>query len=103
MGKGKVAAQCSHAAVMAHESSRKKKPQIFADWKNFGQPKIVVKIEGEKEMMELAEQARKRQLVVSVVSDAGRTQVASGTRTVLAIGPGPSFIIDQLTGHLKLY
>lgn len=44
MGKGKVAAQCSHAAVMAHESSRKKKPQIFADWKNFGQPKIVVKV-----------------------------------------------------------
>ena len=44
MGKGKVAAQCSHAAVMAYESSREKAPKIFSNWRNSGQPKIVVKV-----------------------------------------------------------
>jgi peptidyl-tRNA hydrolase len=38
-----------------------------------------------------------------VVMDAGRTQIASGTRTVLAVGPGPVPLVDKLTGHLKLY
>lgn len=54
-------------------------------------------------MMDLAETARDNRLIVSVVRDAGRTQVASGTRTVLAVGPGPVRTIDSVTGHLKLY
>ena len=33
---------------------------------------------------------------------AGRTQVAPGSRTVLAIGPAPKSAIDAVTGHLKL-
>lgn len=44
MGKGKVAAQCSHAAVLAHEKSRVSRPVIFSEWKRNGQPKIVVKV-----------------------------------------------------------
>lgn len=53
--------------------------------------------------MDLAVKAKNNQLLVSIVQDAGRTQVASGTKTVLAIGPGPKHIIDQVAGHLKLY
>ena len=40
---------------------------------------------------------------MALVRDAGRTQVAAGTATVLAVGPGNAALIDQLTGHLKLY
>lgn len=37
-----------------------------------------------------------------VIKDAGRTQIAPGSKTVLSIGPGPASLIDQCTGHLKL-
>lgn len=41
-------------------------------------------------------------LVAEVITDAGRTQIASGSQTVLGIGPGPKSIIDEVTGNLKL-
>ena len=37
-----------------------------------------------------------------IVHDAGRTQIAAGSQTVLAIGPAPKSEIDQITGHLPL-
>jgi len=37
-----------------------------------------------------------------VQEDAGRTQIAAGSRTVLAIGPAPVKEIDAVTGELKL-
>jgi PTH2 family peptidyl-tRNA hydrolase len=37
-----------------------------------------------------------------VVADAGRTQIAAGSRTVCAIGPGPVSLINECTGSLKL-
>jgi PTH2 family peptidyl-tRNA hydrolase len=36
------------------------------------------------------------------IRDAGRTQVAAGTKTVLGIGPAPKEVINLFTGHLKL-
>ena len=54
-------------------------------------------------MLELVVRARQVGLIANYIRDAGRTQVESGTRTVAAIGPGPKSIIDQITGHLKLY
>lgn len=41
-------------------------------------------------------------LITYVVEDAGRTQIAAGSRTVLAIGPAPVSVFESLTGHLKL-
>jgi PTH2 family peptidyl-tRNA hydrolase len=41
-------------------------------------------------------------LVAEVIADAGRTQIASGSHTVLGIGPAPKSLVDQVTGHLKL-
>ena len=46
--------------------------------------------------------ARTAGLVTSTVRDAGRTQLDPGTRTVAAVGPGPSVEIDRITGGLKL-
>lgn len=36
------------------------------------------------------------------IHDAGRTQVAAGSLTVLAVGPGPDSVINHITGALSL-
>ena len=41
-------------------------------------------------------------LVAYIVEAAGRTQIAAGSKTVLAIGPAPDSVLKKLTGHLKL-
>ena len=41
-------------------------------------------------------------VVAYEVVDAGRTEVAPGTRTVLALGPAPVEVMDVITGHLRL-
>ena len=41
-------------------------------------------------------------LPTHVVRDAGRTEVAPGSLTVLAVGPGPVALIDSVTGSLRL-
>ena len=47
--------------------------------------------------------AKSQKLITSLIFDAGRTQIAAGSMTVLAVGPGPASVIDSVTGHLKLY
>lgn len=54
-------------------------------------------------MLDLASLAREVGLTVSLIQDAGRTQIAPGSRTVLGVGPGSVELVDQITGHLKLY
>ncbi len=39
---------------------------------------------------------------VHIVVDAGRTQIAPDSKTVIALGPADSGLIDSVTGHLKL-
>lgn len=103
MGKGKAAAQCSHATLKAYKQLQKKNKNILRAWEMNGQPKVVVKIEDEASMLELSSLAREVGLTVSIIQDAGRTQIAAGSRTVVGIGPGPVDLIDQVTGHLKLF
>lgn len=51
---------------------------------------------------ELAEKASASGLPSYIVCDAGRTQIAAGSQTVLAVGPAPKSAVDAVTGHLKL-
>ena len=48
-------------------------------------------------------EAEKVGVQTAMVHDAGRTQIPAGTLTVMAVGPGPVYLIDKVTGHLKLY
>ncbi|XP_077021105.1 peptidyl-tRNA hydrolase 2, mitochondrial [Tamandua tetradactyla] len=103
MGKGKVAAQCCHAAVSAYKQIQRRNPELLKQWEYCGQPKVVVKAPSEETLVELLTHAKMLGLTVSLIQDAGRTQIAPGSRTVLGIGPGPADLIDKVTGHLKLY
>ncbi|XP_074642776.1 peptidyl-tRNA hydrolase 2, mitochondrial-like isoform X2 [Tubulanus polymorphus] len=103
MGKGKVAAQCSHAAVNCCRKLLQTNPAILHQWEVHGQPKVVLKTDTESALLSLAKEARKLGLSATVISDAGRTQIAPGSKTVLGIGPGPNDMIDKVSGHLKLF
>jgi PTH2 family peptidyl-tRNA hydrolase len=103
MGKGKAAAQCSHATLAAYKQARRKCPRWLKIWECNGQPKVTLKCDTEDELHSLLAKARSQGLVSAVIADAGRTQIAPGSKTVLAIGPAPAESIDKVTGKLKLY
>jgi len=102
MGKGKSAAQCAHAAVMCYKTALREAPEMLARWEGSGVTKVCVKIDSEEGLLDLAREAETAGLVYGLVRDAGRTQVQSGSVTVLGIGPGPVDTVHQVTGHLKL-
>ena len=52
--------------------------------------------------VQLAAAASNSGLMSYIVVDAGRTQIAPGSKTVLAIGPAFKSQIDAVTGHLRL-
>ncbi|KAL3270692.1 hypothetical protein HHI36_021220 [Cryptolaemus montrouzieri] len=102
MGKGKIAAQCSHAAVTAYDAVIKKRPYLLKPWMQNGTAKIAVKVESEEELLDLEKKAKNLKVLTRIVRDAGHTQVAPMSRTVLSLGPAPKRVLDKITGHLKL-
>ena len=100
MGRGKIAAQASHAAVAAALASIGSSD--FRAWLRDGQPKVVLRANSEQQLYAIAEQAEAARLPVQLIHDAGRTQVAEGTPTCCAIGPAEDARIDAVTGELSL-
>lgn len=103
MGKGKAAAQCAHAAVTAYKQAQKKEPYLLKLWLMTGQRKVVVKADSENEILEIQKNAHEAGLLTTVIHDAGHTQVAAGSLTVLGVGPAAAQLLDEVTGHLKLF
>jgi len=98
MSTGKVAAQCSHAAIAA---ATKGDALMSAQWQDAGEKIVVLGVENAQAVQQLSAKARSAGLQVHAITDAGRTEVAPGTQTVTAIGPAFASAIDQVTGHLK--
>ena len=65
------------------------------------QEDIEHEIEDVAEMRRIFDKAEEQGLPLYLVEDAGRTQIAAGSRTVLGI-LGPTYVFDDLTSHLKL-
>jgi len=70
-------------------------------WKQFGAKKIALKLESEDQMMNIKQAAKEAGLLYTIIADAGRTQVAAGSKTVMAIF-GNEKKLDLITGRLKL-
>ncbi len=102
MGKGKLAAQAGHAAVSAAEEAHKRHRIWWEAWLFEGQCKVAVKVQDEKALTELEEQAKDLDLPNALIVDRGLTQIPEGTVTCLGIGPAPAMLVDKLTGKLKL-
>jgi PTH2 family peptidyl-tRNA hydrolase len=102
MGKGKLAAQVAHAAIMSAEESMGRHRGWYETWKDQGQAKVVVKVSSESELQDLLKKARSMGLPSALVQDRGLTQLEPGTVTCLGIGPAPADQIDKVTGQLKL-
>ncbi|KAM3959503.1 peptidyl-tRNA hydrolase 2, mitochondrial [Aphomia sociella] len=102
MSKGKIAAQCGHAAVGVFDKAQKKDPEGLKLWQMTGQAKVALKTDSIDEIKQIADNAKKMGLITSLVRDAGRTQIAPNSITVLGVGPAPKDIVDKVTGHLKL-
>lgn len=99
MSKGKLAAQCSHAAVESVLNSDKKKIKL---WHDEGMKKIVLEVNDRKELYQFKSKATKEKLKTALIKDAGHTELKPGTETCLAIGPDEESKIDKITGHLKV-
>ncbi|KAG0215529.1 hypothetical protein BGX28_009577 [Mortierella sp. GBA30] len=103
MGKGKAAAQCCHATLANYKELSRRSPKTLTRWEYCGQAKVTLKVDSEEEMLLIQAQAMSIGLAAHSIRDAGRTQIAAGSRTVLAIGPGPVSVVNSVTGKLKLY
>ena len=102
MSKGKIAAQAAHAAVNCAFASKKKDPKTFDKWYSEGQKKVVLKVDSLEKLYEIKSAADANRLVNSVITDAGRTEIAPGTVTCIGIGPTTDSVVDTITGDLSM-
>lgn len=96
---GKAAAQSAHASV---EAVLKSLPAKVKAWRQQGMAKIVLKVKDEKELVKYFQEAKEEGLTAALITDAGKTVVAPGTKTAVGIGPDEEEKIDLITGKLPL-
>lgn len=112
MTKGKIAAQCCHAAVavvtdiIRGSRNQPLEPTLarhyLEHWDRNGAMKIAVKCSSEEELIAIEKAAEQHKLPHCLIHDAGHTQVAPNSATVIAIGPAPEQLLNQVTGGMKL-
>lgn len=105
MGRGKQCAQVAHAALglytwIQYEGQERDQTRML-QWTFMGQKKIVVRGDNLSQIRKIKEDAELAGLPTHLVSDAGCTQVAPGSKTVLAIF-GTDEELQPITGSLRL-
>ncbi len=103
MSPGKVASQSVHAALGSYRLTAMQNPSLLSAWESSGEAAVCLKCKSQTEMDALEAAAISAGLLTYAVHDAGRTEVAEGSKTVLCIGPNQVSRINAITGKLKLY
>lgn len=102
MNKGKIAAQVAHASLSAYLKASHIDKKSAEKWINEGMKKIVLKVKTEEELLHYFQLAEDVHLPVSLIHDAGLTQIKKGSSTCFGIGPAGANEIDKIVGELKL-
>lgn len=113
MRKGKIGAQCSHASMKVFFDRFKlekkntysiKVSDAMDEWIQGAFTKVVVYVNSEEELDNIANQAKEAGLPYAVIVDNGNTEFHGvKTKTCLAIGPEEASYIDKITGNLPLF
>lgn len=113
MRKGKIAAQSAHSAMKVwfdrmdktedgNYKTRDLTPEMI-EWKENDFTKIVVGVNSEQDIYDLAEKAKAINIPYAIMIDNGFTEFAGRkTVTCIAIGPAKSDVLDPITGGLPL-
>ncbi|MFQ3343559.1 MAG: peptidyl-tRNA hydrolase Pth2 [Candidatus Poseidoniales archaeon] len=102
LSKGKLAAQCSHATAECILKAKRQSPTILEKYLKSGARKIVCSVSSLDSLKRIFGEAKEAGLICHMVTDAGHTEIPSGTVTVVGIGPGIRNSIDQITSSLPL-
>lgn len=104
MAQGKKISQCMHAydGIINKVNLNQVYFDKYNAWKFTGCAKICLKASYEEIKTILSELKSSSNVNYYLVRDAGRTQVAPNSATVLAIGPDKIETIDAYSGHLRL-
>ncbi|WP_409254156.1 aminoacyl-tRNA hydrolase [Bacillus sp. SCS-153A] len=102
MSAGKIGAQTAHAAtistidILSENSTFAEFRDHFVQWYQTGMAKIELKGR-QKDLEKLAQQG------YYSIRDSGRTEIASGSLTVVALPPMPKPLAKEKVGHLSLF
>jgi PTH2 family peptidyl-tRNA hydrolase len=117
MPKGKIGAQCGHAAKAFIDARSEWSPPTGdggylvtqkynareAAWQQGIQKKVVVGVANEQELMELVDRCRLAGITTHTITDAGLTMFdGEPTLTCAAFGPDRDEVLDPFTKGLKL-
>ena len=100
---GKLAVQCAHAAVGSLQQAKKTHSRMVQRWNDSASRKICLAVDDEDELKYYLGQVQEASLPFALIKDAGLTEVAPGTTTVLGVGPGPRQAMDAIFQSLKIY
>ncbi|KAF5301158.1 hypothetical protein FQA39_LY10836 [Lamprigera yunnana] len=103
MGIGKIAAQVAHASLGLYKTlvEYETMERALDKWTNEGEKKVVLKGENHLHLHELQKQAEFINVRNYIVHDAGKTQIAPNSVTVLGLF-GEEKLVNTITGNLSL-
>ncbi|MGM0844899.1 MAG: aminoacyl-tRNA hydrolase [Bacillota bacterium] len=102
MSAGKIGAQTAHAAtistidILSDSSAFPESRETFIQWYKTGMTKIVLRGR-QKDLEKLAEKG------YYTVMDSGRTEIESGSLTVVALPPMAKSEAKEIVGNLSLF
>ncbi|MDW9481841.1 hypothetical protein GOB57_24645 [Sinorhizobium meliloti] len=100
---GKFGGQAAHAGGTCMVISDRKNNSVVDQYLSQGQPKIVVAVENEAELVKCVQLCHSEMLVSVLVQDAGRTELQGKTLTIGAVGPCLRSDLPKAVRRLQMF